>query len=125
LSFGDLEETETGLYKITVYQGEPEEYITFCTPEAKQAIIEYRQYRERYGEVITKNCPLIREQFDKRDMFSIQHPRRITEKAVIVNLTVLSESVGIRNKVQLAKGQKPVLDEYIKHEIRRRRERHY
>lgn len=107
LSFGNLEETKTGLYRITVYEGEEEQYITFCSPECKQAIIEYRQYRERYGEVITKHSPVIREQFDKRDQFSIQHPRRITEKALIVNLTVLLESVGIRNKVQLAEGQKP------------------
>ena len=82
-----------------MYEGEEEQYITFCSPECKQAIIEYRQYRERYGEVITKHSPVIREQFDKRDQFSIQHPRRITEKALIVNLTVLLESVGIRNKV--------------------------
>ena len=81
--------------------------MTFCSPECKQAIIEYRQYRERYGEVITKHSPVIREQFDKRNPFSIQHPRRITEKALIVNLTVLLESVGIRKKGKLAEGQKP------------------
>ena len=55
-------------------------------------------YRERYGEEITNTSPLIREQFDKRDSFSIKHPRRITEKAIIVNLTVLSESIGIRTR---------------------------
>ena len=64
-------------------------------------------YRERYGEVITKSSPLIREQFDKRDSLSIKHPRRITEKALIVNLTVLLESVGIRTRVALQEGQKP------------------
>ena len=107
LTFANLEETKSGLNKITIYEGEEEEYITFCTPEAKQAVNDYREYRERYGEVITKSSPLIREQFDKRDSLSIKHPRRITEKALIVNLTVLLESVGIRTRVALQEGQKP------------------
>ena len=107
LTFGNLEETKSGLYKITIYEGEEEEYITFCTPECKQAIIDYKEYRERYGEKITDKSPLIREQFDKRDSLSIKHPKPITDKLLIATLTILLESVGIRERVTLSEGQKP------------------
>ena len=40
------------LYKITVYENEDEEYITFCTPECARAIDSYLEYRQRYGECI-------------------------------------------------------------------------
>jgi integrase len=106
LTFGNLEETKSGLYKITIYEGEEEQYITFCTPECKQAIIDYKEYRQRYGEVIKKTSPLIREQFDKRDSLSIKHPKPITDKLLIVTLTVLLESIGIRKRVELVDGQK-------------------
>jgi hypothetical protein len=35
------------LYQITIYEGEPEEYITFCTPECSTAVHSYLSYRER------------------------------------------------------------------------------
>ncbi|PWU81739.1 MAG: hypothetical protein DLM72_05415 [Candidatus Nitrosopolaris wilkensis] len=48
------------LYQITIYEGEPEEYITFCTPECSAAIDSYLSYRERSDEKIVPNTPLIR-----------------------------------------------------------------
>jgi len=57
LNVGSLEAIGD-LYKITVYENEPEEYITFCTPECKKMGIDpYLQMRERYGEVIGKVEP--------------------------------------------------------------------
>lgn len=106
MTFANLEETDSGLYKIVVYQGEEEEYVTFCTPEAKQAVTEYREYREIYGEIITNKSPLIREQFDKRDTFSAQHPKHITKNLLTVTLTSLLEAEGIRTRVKLVDGQK-------------------
>ena len=73
LSVGSLEEVKD-LYQITVYEGEPEEYITFTTNEGKRAIDAYLSMRKVYGEVIAKASPLVREQFDKRDQFSIAKP---------------------------------------------------
>lgn len=35
------------VYKITVYKNDPEEYITFCSPECVKAIDDYLAYRER------------------------------------------------------------------------------
>ncbi|MGA7975810.1 MAG: hypothetical protein WB975_01110, partial [Nitrososphaeraceae archaeon] len=77
LSIGSLEEVKD-LYRITVYEGEPEEHIVFSTNEGRRAIDSYLSMRrDVYHEVITKKSPLIREQFDKRDPFAIANPRRI------------------------------------------------
>ena len=54
--------------------------------------------RERYGEVITKSSPLIREQFDKRDQFSIANPRRIKEDVLMKKLTEMAEAAGLQDK---------------------------
>jgi site-specific recombinase XerD len=64
---------EANLYRITVYQGTKDEYFTYCTPECAAAIDVYLDYRRRYGEELNDNSssssPLIREQFDKKDLF--------------------------------------------------------
>jgi hypothetical protein len=64
--------TDSGLaiYKITVYEGFKEEYITFTTPECSIAIDNYLNMRERYGEKLIQDSYLIREQFDVRDPFT-------------------------------------------------------
>lgn len=94
------------LYKITVYENELEEYITFCTPECRKIGIDpYLQMRERYGETIDKSSPLIREQFDRKDQFAIPHPRRVKEPALARKLVDLAEAAGIRTPIQLTEGQ--------------------
>ena len=94
------------LYKITVYENELEEYITFCTPECRKiGIYPYLQMRERYGETIDKSSPLIREQFDRKDQFAIPHPRRVKEPALARKLVDLAEAAGIRTPIQLTEGQ--------------------
>ncbi len=106
LSVGSLEEIGD-LYKITVYENEAEEYITFCTPECrKMGIDPYLQMRERYGEAIRKSSPLIREQFDRKDLFAIAHPRRVKEPALARKLVDLAEAAGFRTRIQLTEGQK-------------------
>jgi integrase len=57
---------EYKIYQITVYRNEPEEYITYCTPEAAEAINNYLHYRERFGEELTSIVPLIRDKFNHR-----------------------------------------------------------
>jgi len=41
---------QTGIYKVSVYYGTRDEYVTFCSFECAQAIDSYLQFRERYGE---------------------------------------------------------------------------
>jgi hypothetical protein len=104
LSVGSLEEYK-GLFKITIYENEPEEYIVFATSELKKEILSYLDMRRRYGETITNASPLVREQFDRRDQFAIAHPKRIKESALSQKLSELAESAGLRTKVQLKEGQ--------------------
>lgn len=56
----------SGVYKIDVYKGlkGKGQYYTFCTPECVTAIETYLQYRERCGEKITGDSPLLRKDFD-------------------------------------------------------------
>ena len=104
LNVGSCEEYK-GLYKITIYENQPEEYIVFSTSELKKEIISYLGMRRRYGEVITTASPLVREQFDRRDQFAIAHPKRIKEPALARKLSELAEAAGLRTKVQLKEGQ--------------------
>jgi integrase len=62
LKIGDLERLDD-LYKITVYSGDREKYITFTTPETAKEIDTYLEYRKRRGEKITNDSYLIVKQF--------------------------------------------------------------
>jgi hypothetical protein len=46
--------------KLLVYAGEPEEYYTFVTAQAFNALKKYMDFRAAYGEEITPESPLIR-----------------------------------------------------------------
>jgi len=95
------------IYQITVYENEPEEYVTFCSSECKKLGIDlYLQMRDRYGETLTPKSPLIREQFDRRDPFAIAHAKPVTSSILTKKLVAMAESVGIRKKAQLVNGQR-------------------
>lgn len=82
--------------KLTVYENSKEEYYTFVTSECRKAIDNYIDFRQRYGEKLTDNSPLIREQFDIRG-FEVK-PRHVIHKTLQWNLRILSIKSGIRGK---------------------------
>ena len=49
--------------RVTVYRGEPEQYVCFVTPEAYQLHSEYMGYRRVHGEEVLDGAPLIRDEF--------------------------------------------------------------
>jgi integrase len=49
---------------ITVYEGTKDEYYTFLTPEATQALNEYMNKRNQYGEYFDKETPVFRTVFN-------------------------------------------------------------
>jgi integrase len=58
-------EDKGDVYKVKVYPGEDEEYITFTTPECKAAIDRYLEFRKRNGEQITPDSYLFVQQYNK------------------------------------------------------------
>ena len=100
LTLGNLEtiEIEIGvkIYKIIVYENHNEEHFTFCTPECARAIDEYLEMRKRYGEKLTRDSFLIREQFDIRDPFAISK----CQKTVAITLECKMIDLGIRSGIR-------------------------
>lgn len=111
LRLRNLEKVESdlypgGIYKITGYEGFNEEYITFTTPECSKAIDQYLNMRERYGEKLTKDSFLIREQFDIRDPFAISKCQKTVSNTLSNKITDLAIRSGIRNKEVLEEDKK-------------------
>ncbi len=97
------------IYKLRIYEGEVEEYITYCSVECRKYIDEYLSYRQRYGEVIHKDSPLIREEFNtkKKDGASIQPKqmayhwirqlmRKLKKLAGVPSTEIIYENHGLR-----------------------------
>jgi integrase len=99
------------LFKITCYEGEPEEYTTFCSGEARRALENYFSARRIHGEPMdregkTSKTPVIREQYDKRDQFAVAHPKHVKETAIARKLIELAETAGVRTHIQLKEGER-------------------
>jgi integrase len=88
----------TSIYKIMVYEGFKEEYITFTTPECTVAIDSYLKMRERYDEKLNTNSFVIREQFDVRDPFAISKCKEVKANTLTGKLIDLAVRAGIRQK---------------------------
>jgi len=89
---------DSGNNKLVVYENDKEEYYTFVTPECKQAIDSYLDMRSRYGEKIEDDCYLIREQFDKRDKFSIEHCKGMARETLQWMLKDIAKRSNVRSK---------------------------
>jgi integrase len=84
------------LYKITVYENEDEEYITFCTPECTKEIDSYLEYRQRHGErPLKEDAQLIREAFDIHDEIRATRPRALD----VQSFRKMVKSIGLRSGV--------------------------
>ena len=93
-------------YKITVYEGFNEEYITFSTPECTVAIDSYLDMRSRYGEKLDGRSYLIREQFDIRDPFAISKCKKTVSNTLANKIIDLAVRSGIRVKEVLGEDEK-------------------
>ena len=92
------------LGKLTVYEGEPDEqYVTFITPEAYEAVQRYLDWRREHGETITDNSPLFRDKFDPLvtayltyDGGKPEEPKLMTGATIRVNYNRLFYECGFR-----------------------------
>ena len=61
LSWRDFEEVlwnKRRLAIVTIYRGEPEEYVSFVTPECWKNLLRYRQRRNEAGESVAPSSPV-------------------------------------------------------------------
>lgn len=94
------------VYKITIYENQEEEYFSFITKEAYDAVESYLSMRRRMGEAVGPDSILIREQFDIRDQFAIASPKSVTAYTLSGKIAQLAERAGIRVKTVLKEGEK-------------------
>lgn len=66
------------IYKIIVYEGEPEQYYCFTTFELATAIDDYLKEREHFGEQLKPEAPLIRADYNHSIAERAQQPEFIT-----------------------------------------------
>lgn len=87
---------EHNLYQIQVYANSRKwRYTTYCTPECRQMVDTYLDYRRRLGENITDETPLIRELFSPSNPFVINRPKRCTDEMVIQSLEKALHKSGV------------------------------
>ena len=102
LRVGDLTPVEEHkIYQITVYSySKSDKHWTFCTPECRKAIDNYLDYRRQCGENITPKSPLLRQEFDKEDIFAVANAvKPITRFAMKKALTKVMYASGIRTPI--------------------------
>lgn len=98
------------IYKITVYEGSNEQYITFCTPECASFLDAYLKFRSQNGENLHKDSFLIRDQFDITDIEQIRN----RSKGITLNtIKVLVNTILIKSGVKTVNGTQ----KYIKKEV--------
>jgi len=72
--------------RLVVYSGEPEEYVTFISPEAWKAWLQYKADREAVGEIMTFNSPLVRDAWVHRyylkNKFDPQNAEKVGSKTL-------------------------------------------
>ena len=88
LHVGDFQRLPSGVGRLRIYAGEPEEYFTFCTPEACDALEAYLDFRRRAGEKLMPGSPLFRDQWDQNRM------RSTAERPVALNSSWFGHHLG-------------------------------
>ena len=93
-----------------VYAGEPEQYITFITPEAYEALRQWIDFRASFGEKITNESPLMRDAWQTTNVKQWQriglatYPKRLKSSGIKRLLERALWEQGIRQP--LKDGQK-------------------
>jgi integrase len=100
LRYGDIRKIdEYNLYLIWVYShSKSHRYYTFCTPECAVAVDAYLAYRRKFGEKLEDKSPLIREQFNIDNPFTVNVPRFLSPRMTSFIFEDLIKRSGVNQK---------------------------
>jgi integrase len=84
------------LYQVTFYENTKSEYYSFTTPEFSKYLREYLDFRERCGERLTPNSPLIRNDFVMDDQLRVKNPKPLVLGTLSVCLRQILLKIGLR-----------------------------
>jgi integrase len=85
--------------KLTIYENSNEQHFTYITPECRKALDKYLDMRSGYGEKLTDNSYLIREQFDVRCPANLNpKPKQVNKATLQYKLYDLCKRCGIDKK---------------------------
>jgi hypothetical protein len=107
LRLGDIKKIEEfGLYMIWVYSwSKADRYYTFCTPECAATIDAYLNYRRSFGEELKDKSPLIMEQFNIDNPFTVRAPKFLSQRMMSFVDDVLKCS-GVNQHVNKASNER-------------------
>jgi hypothetical protein len=90
--------------KIVIYQGEPEEYFSFVTPETYSELEKWIKYRKDCGENITKDSWVLRNIWDRNKTNGIvSKPKKLHSLGVKRIMETALWTQGLRHKLEPGK----------------------
>lgn len=100
------------IYKITYYpKSKRFHYYSFCTPEARNALDSYLDYRRRQGERLYEEAPLFRKSFD--GLAAQGDIRPMSYESIRFYMKRLLENTGLRGPTKEGKRQiYPVMENH-------------
>jgi integrase len=96
--------------KIIVYAGEEDQYFSFITAEAYQALADWMKYREKSGEIITKDSWLMRDLWDVSKPYGkglVTKPKKLASLGVKRLMERAIWAQGLRKKLENGKKRHP------------------
>ena len=97
--------------KVVVYAGEDEEYFTFISPEAWQALNDWIKYRESSGESINNDSWVMRDLWDTKvpqGRGLAQRPKKLASLGIKRLMERAIWAQGLRTEIRDRKKETPI-----------------